>query len=200
MVETPYSSAGATPASKHFASPRNLRMSRSLGNVIADSLELGLGYAERLLAGVTPDQFARFAAPGGQQIASNHGAFLYGHLALYSPRIVGQLGGDAAAVTPPARYGELFSKDAVCRDDPSGTLYPSMDEIVQQFFGGYRAAVLALRGASDAAFAAPNPLGGPLAERFPTLGSMHAFYAGGHLMVHLGQMSAWRRMWGLPAA
>jgi hypothetical protein len=39
-----------------------------------------------------------------------------------------------------------------------------------------------------------------MTERFPTLGSVHAFYCGGHIMMHLGQMSAWRRMMGLGSA
>ena len=46
----------------------------------------------------------------------------------------------------------------------------------------------------------PNPSGGRMTELFPTLGSMHAFYTGGHIMMHLGQISAWRRMQGLGAA
>jgi len=40
-------------------------MSRSLGNVIADSLQLSMGYGERLLRGVPADRFPRFASPGG---------------------------------------------------------------------------------------------------------------------------------------
>lgn len=175
-------------------------MPRTLGNTIADSLELGLGYAERLLQGVEATHFARLAAPGGHLVASNHGAFLYGHLALYGPRIVGELGGDAASIACPEPFARLFSKDAVCQDDPAGTLYPPMERIVDCFFRGYRTAVDTLRGAEDRLLDQANPRGGPMAERFPTLGSMHAFYAGGHLMLHMGQMSAWRRMWDLPAA
>jgi hypothetical protein len=37
-------------------------------------------------------------------------------------------------------------------------------------------------------------------ELFPTIGSVQAFYCGGHMMMHLGQMSAWRRMEGLGTA
>ena len=37
-------------------------------------------------------------------------------------------------------------------------------------------------------------------ELFPTLGSIHGFYAGGHMMMHLGQMSAWRRIEGMKPA
>jgi len=175
-------------------------MSRTLGNLIADSLQLSLNYAERLLKEVRADQFARFAAPGGRVVASNHGAFVLGHLSLYGPRIVEQLGGDGSALQPPASFVAVFSKDAACQDDPQGTVYPPMADVTDCFFQGYRAALAALRSAPDEALQRPNPAGGRMAELFPTLGSMQAFYVGGHMMMHLGQMSAWRRMLGLGPA
>ena len=61
-------------------------------------------------------------------------------------------------------------------------------------------AVNALREAKDETLQQANPGEGRMVELFPTIGSMHAFYAGGHMMVHLGQLSAWRRMQGLGAA
>lgn len=175
-------------------------MDRSLGNVIADSLQLSLSYAERLLKDVPADKFARFATPGGQLVESNHPAFVYGHLSLYGPRILDQLGRGSATVTIPPRFMELFSKDAKCVDDPAGTLYPSMQEITERFSAGYKAASSVLREISDEALNQPNPLPAPMSERFPTLGSLQTFYCGGHLMMHLGQISAWRRMMGLPPA
>lgn len=175
-------------------------MSRSFGSTIADSLALTIGYAERLQSGLTAGRFARLAAPGGVTVSSNHPAFVFGHLGLYGPRIVEQLGGDAAAIVPSPRFVEVFNKDATCVDDPDGTIYPAMDEVTGQFFRGYRAALEALRAAGDAVFEQPNPLGGRMTELFPTLGSMHAFYCGGHAMMHLGQLSAWRRMEGLGPA
>ena len=57
-------------------------MTRSFGNTVADSLDLCLGYTERLLKDVTPANFARFASPGGHVVESNHAAFVLGHLAL----------------------------------------------------------------------------------------------------------------------
>jgi hypothetical protein len=175
-------------------------MAHSLGNVIADSLDQGLLYADRMLAGVTVDKFARLAAPGGAVVQSNHPAFVYGHLSLYSPRIVSQLGADATHITPPEDFASVFSRDATCRDDARGDIYPSMEEVTGMFSNGYRAAADALRRATDEALAQANPLGGRMTELFPTLGSMFAFYAGGHLMFHLGQVSAWRRMMGLGSA
>jgi hypothetical protein len=35
---------------------------------------------------------------------------------------------------------------------------------------------------------------------FPTVGAMLAFYMDGHVLMHMGQVSAWRRMQGMPPA
>ncbi len=75
-----------------------------------------------------------------------------------------------------------------------------MEKITKAYFEGYQAAVEALRKVEDSVFQQPNPLEGRMAELFPTLGSLQTFYCGGHIMMHLGQMSAWRRMAGLGAA
>jgi len=177
-------------------------VSRSLGNCIADSLQLSLNYADRLLKGIPAARFARFAAVGADGhrtvVESNHPAFVLGHLALYCPRIVAQLGGSATPV--PTRFDAVFSKEGKCVDDTAGTVYPPMDEVVEVFRRGCTEAIAALRAAPDDVLQRPNPAEGRMAELFPTLGSIHGFYAGGHMMMHLGQVSAWRRMEGLGAA
>jgi hypothetical protein len=112
---------------------------------------------------------------------------------------VEQLGGDASGLAPSAKFLELFSKDAKCVDDPDGTIYPAMDEIVAALLKGYSAAVDALESAPDATFQVANP-NEAMRGKFPTIGAMHTFYVGGHFMLHMGQMSAWRRAVGLGAA
>jgi len=173
-------------------------MHRSLGNVIADSLQLSVGYAERLLKSVSPDRFARFATVGGVVVESNHPAFIYGHLSLYAPKILRLIGHPAPPV--PDQFEVRFSKDTACVDDIDGDLYPPMDEIVAFFLEGHRMVAGALRGTPDSVFDQDNPATGRMKELFPTIGSAQAFYCGGHMMMHLGQMSAWRRMEGLGAA
>lgn len=171
----------------------------NIGPMIADSARLGLGYAERLLKGITPDQFARFAVAGDRPIESNHPAFILGHLSLYPCRIVEQLGGDAAAIVPSEAFVKLFDHNARCVDDVDGTVYPAMDEVTDRFFAAHRSAIETLQTAADPRFHEPNP-NEAMRGKFATIGSMHAFYLGGHLMLHIGQLSAWRRMIGLPAA
>ena len=173
-------------------------MSRTLGQIINDSLQLNLGYARRMLTDVGADRFARLSSPGGVTVQSNHPAFIYGHLSIYAPRIIEDLGGTAPAI--PDGFVELFAKDSTCQDDPDGNIYPSQGAVTDFFFKGYEAASAALLSADDALFQSPNPLGGAMAEKFPSLGSLHNFYVGGHVMIHMGQMSAWRRMEGLGPA
>lgn len=170
-----------------------------VGQMIAASGKTALSYAERLLQGIPPESFARFATVGGVQIASNHPAFIFGHLSLYSSRIVEQLEGDASAIAPSEAFVNAFSHQSVCVDDPDGSVYPPMDQITERFFTGYRQAVEALELADDSLFKAPNPHE-PMRAKFPTMGAMHAFYVGGHQMMHFGQLSMWRRCMGLGAA
>ncbi|MDB4338721.1 DinB family protein [Rubripirellula sp.] len=170
-----------------------------IGLMIAASARLGSGYAERLLKDVTPEHFARLAVSGQQVVDSNHPAFIYGHLSLYAPRIVSELGGDASSMQPTELFELRFSKDATCVDDPEGTLYPSMDEIVTAFKTNHEAAINQLEATDDDIFRQENPNEG-MRKLFPTIGAMHAFYVGGHLMMHMGQMSAWRRIAGLGPA
>ncbi len=167
--------------------------------MIAASARLGLGYAERLLKDVPENQFARFAKVGDTVIESNHPAFIYGHLSLYAPRVVDQLGGDATALLPSAQFEQLFSKDATCVDDPDGSIYPPMDEVTAALLTNYRAAADALERADDDLFTIENP-NEAMRDKFPTKGAMHAFYVGGHFMLHMGQMSAWRRAMGMGPA
>ncbi len=167
--------------------------------MIAASAKRALGYSESLLNGVTPENYARFACVNGQSIESNHPAFVFGHLSLYFSRIVEQLGGDASSLIPTPAFEKVFSHTAKCVDDPDGTVYPPLDEIMERYFTGLNQAIAALETADDAQFDALNP-SEPSRTKFPTIGAMHAFYVGGHIMLHLGQVSAWRRCIGLGSA
>jgi hypothetical protein len=172
----------------------------SIGTILAQTANVTVLSAERLLAGITPQSFARFARPGGVELHSNHPAFVLGHLSLYPAKVLAHLGRDAGDVTPPAKYEDLFKNGVECRDDPAGTIYPSMAELRDFFLRSYRAAIASLTEADDARLAGPNPSEGRMKELFPSLGAMLNFYLSGHAHAHLGQLSAWRRAQGLPPA
>lgn len=171
-----------------------------IGQVIAAAGSLALNYAERLMAGVSQQNYARFARPGGVELRSNHAAFILGHLAIYPARILPVLRAGDAGPAVPAGYEALFKNGAECLDDPLGSIYPGLDELRRHFFEGYRATLQATIDASDQTLLSPNPDEGRMKELFPTIGAVTSFYIAGHTQMHLGQLSAWRRACGLPAA
>lgn len=171
-----------------------------IGAIIADAASVGIRNANKLAAGIPAQRFARLASPGGQTIESNHPAFVYGHLCLYPIKVQQLLGREPGEAEPPIGYDALFSKDARCVDDASGSLYPSADAILASFNRSYSTAMESLRSASDSQLTAPNPVDTPLKKLCPTLGAMLNFYMTGHVTLHCGQISAWRRMEGLPPA
>lgn len=163
---------------------------------LAASGKMGKVYAERLLKDVTPQQFARKPAVGGQTIDCNHPAFVYGHLSLYPQRVLTLLGEDPAAAAVPAGYTDLFKAGAACTDDPNGTIYPPMKELTESYFRTLDAALAGLARADNALADKPMPEG----SHFPLVGIAISFYTNGHVMSHLGQISTWRRCVGLGAA
>lgn len=174
-------------------------MSQQFGKMIAASAKLALGYIDRLTADIPEDAFGKLATAGDQTVDANHPAFIFGHLALYPSRIVADLGGDASAIAPTDADNELFSPAAKCVDDSDGTRYPSKEALLEKTRAAYHAAIEALESADDEVFAKENP-NERMREKFPTIGAMHAFYVGGHTMMHIGQLSTWRRVMGMGPA
>lgn len=170
-----------------------------IAQIIVASGKLSRLYGERLLAGVKPEQFARKASVNGKVIDSNHPAWVYGHLATYPAKIAAMVGLDPARCAAPANFEALFQDKTECRDDPSGTIYPAMETITSAFFKSHDALFAALAEVEDAKLTAPTP-DEKARERFPLLGSRVLFMCNNHPTMHLGQISAWRRAMGLPAA
>lgn len=172
----------------------------TIGSYIVPGAKLGMGYAERLLDGVTQDTCARFARPGGFEVRSNHPAFILGHLSLYPARVLQCLKLPAGPTSCPPHYESLFKAGVECQDDAQAKIYPPLQELRSLFFDSYQAAVDAVATAEDDAFGAPNPAEGRLRDLLPTVGAVISFYLIGHVQVHLGQFSSWRRGMGLPPA
>ncbi|MEQ8770706.1 MAG: DinB family protein [Phycisphaerales bacterium] len=168
--------------------------------VIVPAAQRGLQLADALLGGIAPELFARQPEIDGRRVGTNHPAFIYGHLSLYPARILSMAGADPAAAAVPEAYEALFAAGVECRDDPEGSVYPPMDEIVANFRSAHEAGIAFVEGLDDKALAGPHQ--GPERYRqvFPTLGIATNFMLTSHVMMHLGQCSAWRRCMGLGSA
>ncbi|MCC5786428.1 MAG: hypothetical protein JJU33_06995 [Phycisphaerales bacterium] len=156
-----------------------------------------LGYAELLLKDIKPDRFARMVRIDGKPINSIHPAFAFGHLSIYPEKLMGMLDREPGDAKSPEGFAEVFAAGQDCKDDPEGTIYPPMQNVVDHFFKGHRVLLAALEEASDDLLLQENPMEGDMKTRFPTKGTMFAFTLSAHTMMHLGQVSFWRRCMGL---
>ena len=142
----------------------------------------------RMLTGDVPDErFAEQPIPG-----VNHPAWIVGHLAVSTDSANALLGGQKVLSE---KWGRLFGRGSkLCS---SRAEYPAKDELLQAVEAGFQRACEIAATVSSECTARPNP--NPiLKESLPTAGDAFAFVLTSHFAAHLGQLSAWRRMIGLP--
>ncbi len=156
-----------------------------------------VGIAAMMNKGVTPETFARLATKDGEPVQTNHPAFVYGHLAIYPKRLLEMAGEDPSPVALPEEMEVMFASKAECRDDPDGTIYPPMQDVVQRFMGGYSHAIERVGAWDDEKLAGPHQGAEAYQKLAPTLGIAAAFFLTTHMAMHVGQVSAWRRFMGL---
>ena len=144
-------------------------------------------YCRILVQDIADERLAEQPLPG-----VNHPAWILGHLAVTADRAIRVLGSSPEL---PTTWTPLFgpgSKLSAIRTD-----YPAKDELlgaVEQSFERLR---------QQTASATAEQLSQPSANRLtknalPTVEDGIAFLLTGHLGIHLGQLSTWRRMIGLP--
>ena len=144
-------------------------------------------FGQRLLSEIPDERMTEQPLPG-----VNHPAWILGHLALTADGVGEMLGGKR---TLPAEWSTLFGQGSQPSSVRSG--YPSKSELLRAFEECHH------RLREQAAAAGPEVLAQPptsprAREAFPTFKELAAFILTGHVGVHLGQLSAWRRMIGLP--
>ena len=145
-----------------------------------------LEYCRLLIADIAEERMTEQPMPG-----VNHPAWILGHLAFSAEMIVGRLGGDKFL---PANWADLFklgSSPCANRED-----YPSKAELLKTVEDSFALARDMAAAASDETLSTPSP-NPRFKEGLPTLRETTALILTGHLGVHLGQLSMWRRMIGL---
>lgn len=170
---------------------------------LVSAMTTGLGLADLLLAGIRPDQAARLprfeSAAGAVVVNTNHPVFVYGHLALYPAKAAAMLGLPSVGLATPPAWEEVFKAGAPCKDDPAGTIYPAWEQVHLGYKARTAALMVAMESLDDAVLLKPTP-DERTRTRFPLIGGAVTFYVTSHVMMHLGQVSAWRRCFGLPSA
>lgn len=144
-------------------------------------------YCGMLLDGVPDERMAEQPHEG-----VNHPTWILGHLAFSADRARELLGLEKEL---PPEWTTMFGPGS----KPSGTRadYPERDELVRAVEGGFERLRQQVVEATPEQLAKPstNPR---MKDILPTIGDSVGFLLTGHLGVHLGQFSAWRRLIGLP--
>lgn len=147
-----------------------------------------LHYAQMLLSDIGDERLTEQPLPG-----VNHPAWILGHLAYSGDLAVGALGGTKTLPADwPTRFG-AGSKPTSTRSD-----YPAKAELLEILEERYQQARDLAATAAPERMALPNP-NARMRPGLPTLGDACTFLLAAHPAVHLGQLSMWRRMIGLPA-
>ena len=155
---------------------------------IVDALGKSVGYGQALLADVDPDDFAHMPSA-----RFNHPAFNYGHLALYPNRCLEMVGRADAVVELPFET-EHYEQTAECLEQDGR--YASMEVLTGAFDASHARLLEVLPEIDPECFSADLPEG-RYRDFFGTVGNAVTFITCSHPMMHLGQVSMWRRAMGL---
>lgn len=146
------------------------------------------GYAEKLAADLADDELAQLPLPG-----MNHAAWVLGHVALGSDFVALLLG--QATLTGP-EWMKLFGPGSTPVADRAA--YPSKNELLATLRATHARAIELVGQAASEQLDEPNTTPFFPAE-FPTVGALITHLMTTHAALHLGQLSAWRRVLGKAA-
>ena len=147
-------------------------------------------YGPKLVADLNEEQMVFQPAPEGKA-PSNHPAWVFSHLNVYLPVMQALIKGDEFEDPREHTFG-MLSK-------PEGdiAIYASKEELITTFVEGHVQVAQLLAEANDDVFAQPVRL-----ERWapimPTVGVALPYLMLNHENQHFGQISAWRRIQGMP--
>ncbi|MEM9252449.1 MAG: DinB family protein [Planctomycetota bacterium] len=147
-------------------------------------------YGDQLTADLTAEQMVAQPRVGGE-LTVNHPAWVLSHLSAYHPVIVGLLRGETPDDPLHHRYGMKSHPVADAGE------YLPVDELRAQFLAGHADVDAALEAATAEVLEAPMPVE-RWVPKFPQVGLALPYLMLRHEALHLGQVSAWRRVQGLP--
>jgi uncharacterized damage-inducible protein DinB len=144
----------------------------------------------KLVADLSDEQLARQPAP-----KTNHPAWVLGHLLSSEYALLSVLTGATAPAWIDDAYKAVYGNKS--EPSPDRSRYQSKQWYIERLSAVHEQVLAKLRTITPAELDAPFP-DPARRERFPTVGSIVPFYAIWHETYHSGQLSAWRRVQGLP--
>ena len=147
-------------------------------------------YLPKLVGDLSEAQMWAAIEPAGGEPA-NHPAWILSHLNTYLPIIAALVEDREFADPREAPFGMLS------RPESRSGLYPPRDELVATYVAGHQQVDRLLRNADPSILERPMrlPRWAPL---MPQVGMALSYLMLYHEGLHLGQLSAWRRVQGLP--
>ena len=146
-----------------------------------------LTYGTKLIADLSDEQMTAQPAPG-----TNHPAWIFSHLEAYHPVIVALIRGEAFDDPKEHRFGMLSKPES------DASLYASRERLQAAWNEGHAQVAQALGEQGEVALERGVKL-----ERWkpimPKVGIALPYLMLVHENTHLGQLSAWRRVQGLPS-
>ena len=158
---------------------------------LSHSWKKNADYAERLVSDLNSDQMILQPAPEGKA-AANHPAWILSHLNVYVPIIEAMVQGEAFEDPK----GHQFGMNSKPESDDG--IYASKGELLKEFVEGHERVAKLLESAdvsmleSDISLERWKPVMPKAGIALPYLMLLHE-------NMHLGQLSAWRRIQGMPS-
>jgi len=159
----------------------------AIDSTVMHSFHFSVGFLKSLLEGIGDDKMTHQPNPG-----MNHPAWITGHL-VTSMEFGAKLAG--ASYKAPDGWGDLFGMKSTPSDDASK--YPDMATLLAELDKAVAAVTPSLELITADALAAQMPDEG-FRQMMPTVGDGLTFLINGHIAMHVGQLSAWRRACGMP--
>jgi hypothetical protein len=140
-----------------------------------------------MAADIAEEEMTAQPAPG-----VNHPAWILGHLAVTTDSAVRIVG--ATPICPEDWRAKFGPGSTVVADRGA---YPSKSELLSAFEAAHARVTEGMANVTEEHLSRPQP-SRFFRDELPTLGDMLLHLITTHPMLHLGQLSAWRRAMGLP--
>ncbi len=159
----------------------------AIDSTVMHSFHFSVGFLKSLLEGIDGGKMTHQPSPG-----TNHPAWITGHL-IDTMGFVATLTG--ATYQSPEGWSGLFGMGSTPSDDAAK--YPDKAALLAELDKSVAAVMPSLESISAEALAAQMPDEG-FRKMMPTVGDGLTFLINGHITMHIGQLSAWRRACGMP--